>query len=388
MMPSLDLRPREQDIFDAMPLPVMVIDLATTRLLAVNDAAVLQYGYGREELVTMTLADLKFPEDLPRLEEDLAKRATNTGLLGVRRHRTKDGASLQMEVVSRPITVGGRAARLAIFTDVTERLKAEAHMRHAQKMEAVGRLAGGVAHDFNNMLAVICADAEFALGSLEPDHPAAQDVQEIASVAKRAEKLVRQLLTFGRRTPRKPTRLELNDVVAEAHKMLERTVGDEIEMSVVLASRLGTIEADASQIEQAIVNLVLNARDAIAGSGQIVVATKNVDLDARGALEAGLRPGRYVCLSVTDTGSGMDEATRQRIFEPFFTTKPHGQGSGLGLPTVFAIVEESGGAISVASELGAGSVLRLYFPRTDGARSRPAMSAVRPSSTRIAAVRG
>jgi PAS domain S-box-containing protein len=384
-MTAIDLGPAGQDIFDAMPVPVVVIEIDTLRFLAVNDAASRVYGYARDEMLAMTLAELKFPEDVPRLRQAVAGPAA--GNVGVRRHRRKDGAPLQMEVVTRPIVAGGRAARLTIFTDVTERIRTEEHVRQVQKMEAVGRLAGGVAHDFNNMLAVICADAEFALASLEPEHPAADDVREIAGVAKRAEKLVRQLLTFGRRTPRKPQRLELNDVVAEAHKMLERSVGDEIEMSVVLASRLGTIEADASQIEQAIVNLVLNARDAIAGSGRIVVATKNVDLDARCALDAGVAPGRYVCLSVTDTGRGMDDATRQRVFEPFFTTTRQGDGMGMGLPIVFAIVQESGGTVAVSSALGKGSELRLYFPRIDGARSRPAMSAVRPSSTRLGAVR-
>jgi PAS domain S-box-containing protein len=357
-------------LFDATPVPAWAFDPDTLRILAVNEATVRHYGWSRAELLGMTVADLKVPEERHRLPSSLARKPSG-GHVGVRRHIKKDGTVVHMDIVSRPVTIDGRRARLAIGTDVSERARVDEQLRIAQKMEAVGQLAGGVAHDFNNMLAVILADAEFALGALEEGHPAAADVEEIATVARRAADLVRKLLTISRRQPRQPRAMDLHDVLGDIESMVTRLLPEGTALSVVRGGRGATIEADACQIEQVVLNLVLNARDALDGEGQITVGTGVVDLDASEGTRLGLHAGRHVVLTVADTGCGMDAATRQRIFEPFFTTKPTGKGTGLGLSTVFGIVQQSGGGIVVESEPGKGSTFRLYFPRIDAVRSRP-----------------
>jgi hypothetical protein len=326
----------------------------------------------------MKASDLRVPEDREEFPHGLRQQPAG-GHVGVRRHQKKDGTAMLMDIIACPVRVEGRDAFLAIGTDVTATRQIEEQLRDAQKMDAIAQLAGGIAHDFNNMLAVIIADADFARAALEDEHPAAQDVDEIGGVARRAAALVRQLLTFSKRHPRQPRALELNEVVADVEKMASRLIGDDVQMSVVLASRLGTIEADEGEIEQVIVSLVLNARDAIPDEGKITIETSNVELDGERAAVAGIAPGRYVMLAVADTGRGMDDATRKRIFEPFFTTKPMGRGSGLGLATVFGIAQQSQAGIDVTSRPGGGTTFRLFFPRVEEPRSRPSRPS-RPGS--------
>ena len=248
-----------------------------------------------------------------------------------------------------------------------ERRELENQLRQAQKMEAVGRLAGGVAHDFNNLLTAIMGYAQLASGRLPADHQAQSDVQEIMSASERAAMLTRQLLAFSRKEVVQTRVLDLGALVVDMAKMLRRIVGEEIQMHVRSQEGLGGVKADIGQMEQVILNLIVNARDAMPTGGRLTIETENVEL---GEIYAGehvaAKPGAYVLLAVSDTGVGMDEETKSRIFEPFFTTKGSDKGTGLGLATVYGIIQQSGGAIQVYSQPGRGTTFKIYMPRTAG----------------------
>jgi nitrogen-specific signal transduction histidine kinase/ActR/RegA family two-component response regulator len=258
-----------------------------------------------------------------------------------------------------------------ITFDVTEREEAararellEDELRQAQKMEAVGQLAGGIAHDFNNLLTVISGYTEILLRRLGRDGEGAKEIAEVSKAAERAAQLTRQLLAYSRKQVLESRALDLNHVVAETETMLKRLIGENIEFSTSLAGELGSISSDDGQIEQIIMNLVVNARDAMAEGGKLLVETGNVTLDSHSTQgRPDVTAGDYVVLAVTDTGHGMDAATAGRIFEPFYTTKERGAGTGLGLSTVYGIVKQSGGHIDVESERGIGTTFRLYFPQ-------------------------
>jgi len=252
-----------------------------------------------------------------------------------------------------------------------EHAKLEQQFFQAQKMEVVGRLAGGVAHDFNNLLCVILSYAEMIDDELAPDAPVRADVKEIRTAGVRARDLVRQLLAFSRQQVFDAKILDLNEVVVGAEKMLRRLLGEDIELTTVLAPGLWHVRADPGQVEQIVLNLAVNARDAMPDGGRLTVTSANVELESAHARSLGdVAPGPYVSLSVADSGVGMDPATLSRIFEPFFTTKEQGQGTGLGLASVFGIVKQSRGHIEVASEPGKGATFTLYFPRVSGAADR------------------
>ena len=239
-------------------------------------------------------------------------------------------------------------------------------LRQSQKIEAIGQLAGGVAHDFSNLLGVILGYGEMAQRELGAEHPARARVNQMVKAAQRAADLTRQLLAFSRKQVMHPKLLDLNTVVANVEGMLDRLIGENINVVVQPALRLGTVKADPGQIEQVILNLAVNARDAMPKGGSLTLETANVDVDEDyAAAHPPLQPGRYVMLAVSDTGIGMDEATQQRIFEPFFTTKPEGQGTGLGLSTVHGIVKQSGGHLWVYSEPGRGTTFKVYLPWVD-----------------------
>jgi two-component system, cell cycle sensor histidine kinase and response regulator CckA len=249
----------------------------------------------------------------------------------------------------------------------------EEQLRQAQKMEAIGRLAGGVAHDFNNLLTAIVGYADLIMERLDPQEQTAREMGEIRKAADSAASLTRQLLAFSRKQFLNPTVLDLNETVSGLLQMLPRLIGEHIQTAVVLAKALARVKADASQIEQVLINLVLNARDAMPLGGDLVIETSNVTLDPDRIAKENLSvsAGPYVMLSVQDTGTGMDAETRARAFEPFFTTKPKGKGTGLGLATVYGIVEQSGGAVSLSSAPGRGTAVRIYLPSTTAAQDAP-----------------
>jgi signal transduction histidine kinase/ActR/RegA family two-component response regulator len=271
--------------------------------------------------------------------------------------------------------------------DITERKKLEAQFRQAQKMESVGQLAGGIAHDFNNLLTVINGTAELAIAQLREGDPLHDDLQEIHRAGERAASLTRQLLAFSRKQILQAQVLNLNTVVAEVETMLRRLIGEDIDLVVVPAEGLGSVKADPGQMEQMIANLAVNARDAMPKGGKLTIELQNVEIDEQYARQHGVAvlPGPYVMLAISDTGIGMDEATRGQIFEPFFTTKGPGKGTGLGLSTVHGIVKQSNGFIWVYSEVGQGTSFKIYLPQVaevaDGQRRGPTIASARGTET-------
>ena len=292
--------------------------------------------------------------------------ACTVELLNFRKDGTKFWSNLAISPVS---DAGGRLVNfVGVQTDVTARRQLEAQLLQAQKMEAVGRLAGGVAHDFNNILSVILSYADLIGSDLTPGEPLHADVEEIRKAGLRATGLTRQLLAFSRQQVMEVRVLNLNDLLADIEKMLGRLLGADIDLTMLNARDVGNIKADAGQVEQIVMNLAVNARDAMPRGGHLTIGTANVTLDAAYAgAHHDIAPGSYVELAVTDDGTGMDKETQVRLFEPFFTTKEQGKGTGLGLATVFGIVKQSGGHILVYSEPGNGTTFKIYFPRVNAA---------------------
>ena len=478
-------------LFESNPHPIWVLDLETLAFLDVNGAALLHYGYSREEFLKMTARDIRPPEDISRLETRLADWSQGSFKASPWRHLKKDGTIIEVEVNSHLFTYARRSACVVLVNDVTSRNRAEAAIRNAEakyrsifenavegifqfsldgkflaanpatarilgfesaeeliactnietdhyvdkdswrelhrmledtgeaknlecevfrkdgsiiwvvenirairdesgaiaycegsfediterkvleeqlrqavKMEAIGQLAGGIAHDFNNLLIAITGYGELAIKRLTSDDPLRRDIEGIMRAGERAASLTAQLLAFSRKQVLQPRVLNLNSVVSETEGMLRRLIGENIELRTALTPGLGSIRADPGQIEQVIVNLAVNARDAMPLGGTLTIETENICLDGPyRTRRIALEPGLYVALAVSDTGGGIDEQTLRRIFEPFFTTKETGKGTGLGLSTVYGIVKQSGGDILVYSEVGRGTTFRIYLPR-------------------------
>jgi PAS domain S-box-containing protein len=335
-----------------------------------NAAAERVFGYQRADVMGREMATLVIPPALrERHREGLARHlATGKGpILGRRLEMPgmrADGTEFPIELTITRLPSDGPPMFTGFVRDITERRLLEDELRQAQKMEAVGRLAGGIAHDFNNLLTIIAGRAHFALERLGPGATAQRDLDTIIGAAGRAESLTRQLLAFGRKQVLRVEVLDLGVVVENMRRLLERTIPEDIVIATTAAPDLGRVKADPTQIEQVIMNLVVNARDAMPRGGRLSIEVSNVELDdayARTHLEA--QAGSYVMLAVSDTGTGMDRETVMRIFEPFFTTKQPGKGTGLGLATVYGIVRQSHGHVAVYSEPGHGTMFRIYLPR-------------------------
>ena len=274
-----------------------------------------------------------------------------------------------------PDGAGGMAGTVGTVEDITDRRELETQLRQAQKMEAVGRLAGGVAHDFNNLLTIIAGNTEFARAQLEPDSQVAKDLAQVEAASRRAAALTRQLLAFSRKQVLQPRRLNANECVQDLERMLCRLIGENVRIQLRLEPAIWPILADPGQLEQVLMNLVVNARDAMPSGGTVRITTMNVRLDAAGAREhGGIRPGAYVSVAVADDGTGIDASALPHVFEPFFTTKEPGRGTGLGLATVYGIMKQSGGHVSVESTPGHGATFSLLLPCDDSAEM-PAASA-------------
>jgi PAS domain S-box-containing protein len=332
---------------------------AAGRILEANDAFLRMLGCSREELLAGEVVwELLTP----------AAVAADAGAAARPRegeYRRKDGQRTPVLVAVAELEGG---ENISIALDLSERKRLEEQFRQAQKMEAVGRLAGGIAHDFNNVLSVVLGYSEMICTDLKPDEPLRADVEEVRMAAVRATDLTRQLLAFSRQQVLEPKVLSLHRSLAGMEKLLRRLLGADVMLTLLTDNELWPIKADPGQIEQIVMNLAVNARDAMPQGGKLTIQTDNVTLDADyAALHHDVRPGDYVMFAVSDTGCGMDSQTQARIFEPFFTTKEKGKGTGLGLATVFGIVKQSGGHIWVYSEPENGTTFKLYFPRTDGA---------------------
>jgi PAS domain S-box-containing protein len=366
------LRDHEELLAELMrscPLGIVAMD-RNLNVLLWNEAAEQIFGWSAAEVLGKPnpITQGVDAEDSRELRDLVAR---NGRVVGLRLQRTRrDGTRVDLSISAAPIhdRAGTPAGFMIVTGDLTDRIKLENQLRQAQKMEAVGQLAGGIAHDFNNALTVIMSYSEWLISGNAGRPELLEPLNQIREASERAATLTRQLLAFSRQQVLRPRTINLNEIVSGIDRMLHRVLGENIEVCTQLEPDLDPIHADPSQIEQVLMNLAINARDAMPNGGRLVIETKNVDIDATfpRVTIAEMPTGRYVSIVVSDTGIGMTPDVRERIFDPFFTTKEAGKGTGLGLAMVHGIVEQSGGSIAVYSEVGHGTTFRLYFPRVEG----------------------
>jgi two-component system cell cycle sensor histidine kinase/response regulator CckA len=373
---------RFHELFENAKDILFTLDLEGN-VTSLNKSAEEVMGWSRSEALQLNIKSLVAPEHLNLCSQMMQCILNEEPLqhfeISMLR---KDGRKVLLQASARLIYSNGeRHAIQGIARDVTERRQLENMVQQSQKLEAIGRLSGGLAHDFNNLFCVISGHTELLTEQMEPAQPALRNLAQIKKAVDSAASLTRQLLAFSRKQVFHPRVLDLNAEVVETRKMLGRLVGEQIEFFTSLQPALGSVRVDPVQLEQVLVNLVLNARDAMSQGGKLTIETKNVDLEEGARSKRSIVPaGKYVVLSVTDNGCGMDEEAQSRIFEPFFTTKELGKGSGLGLATVYGIVKQSGGFIWVYSELGQGTTIRVYLPRVD---SSPALHSLGNPHTEV-----
>ena len=353
-------------VFRAAPAGIAVASLDEARFLDVNEEFERIYGFSRNELIGRSALDIGLWFDPAERDHvvNLLKRGEPVQELEVLT-RTKNGDLRTVRYNAQQIDIGGTTCLISAVLDVTDRKRLESQLQQSQKLEAVGRLAGGIAHDFNNMLAVILGQADLASQALVPGDPAHESIQEIRKAAERSAELTRQLLVFARRQDASQRRLDLNQAIAERLAMLRRLIGENIALKWNPSPSPWSVKMDPAQVDQILINLAVNARDAIADVGTLTISTENwLQEEARHQHGGGEGPREWVILTVTDTGTGMGSESLAHLFEPFFTTKEIGKGTGMGLATVYGIVQQVGGRIEVESKLGEGTTFRVYLPRT------------------------
>ena len=359
-------------IIDASVLAIVALD-RDARVTLWNNAAARLFGWSASEVLGLPLPTV--PDDRrAEFEEARARTLAGEAVIYETQRSRKDGSLVEVLRSSAAIfdPRGEMAGVMAIFVDLTERKLLEDQLRQAVKMEGIGRLAGGIAHDFNNLLTVIGGRLYILLSQLPADHPMRRDLILIQQTGDRAAALTRQLLAFSRKQTLTPAVIDLRDILSGMRTLLERVLGEDVDVLIDLDQAAGHVTADPGQIEQVILNMAVNARDAMPQGGSLTLETRHVDVDATYARQqVDLTPGRYEVLSISDTGVGMDAATLARVFEPFFTTKPVGKGTGLGLATAYGIIKQSDGHITVSSRPGSGTTFRIYLPRTGGSGSAP-----------------
>jgi len=346
------------------PVGFTIRALEDGRCIEANDAYLRMLEFERDEIVGKGRDEMRLLEDPNAYPSIVSALAAQEQVIEKElKYRTKSGKIRDVRASCDLIQLAGKPCIMTLTRDVTEQNSLEQQLRQAQKMEAIGRLAGGVAHDFNNLLCVIMGYAELLENEFAPESPSAKKLDAIQNAVRRAAGLTSQLLAFSRRQPLQPRILDLNGVVRQAEQMLSRLIAEDVELQIVLAPQLRPVNADPGQLIQTILNLAINARDAMPGGGKLTIATSNSTLDESTKYEGiAVNPGQYVLLSVSDTGIGMEEKTKARIFDPFFTTKAEGKGTGLGLANVYGVVRQSEGYIFVDSSPGSGSTFRIFLP--------------------------
>ena len=364
--------------FQASPIPMALQSLATERFIDVNDAFVSICGLRRMEIVSRTPRELELCPDPGAHEQLLAQLRHGRSVRNFACPlQSRTGGRRECVVSAEAFSLGTEMVSLIATVDITDQRDLEKQLRHSQKLEAVGQFAAGVAHDFNNMLTVIQGHVSLQLAAKDLDQGMASSLEQVSLAAERAASLTRQLLAFSRKQVVQPRVLDLNVIMRSLHDMLSRVIGEHIDLCCEFGENLPAIHADEGNIAQIVMNLAVNARDAMPGDGRLVIRTEVVDVDlAHGLRHPQAHPGRFIRLSVTDTGTGMSTETLNHIFEPFFTTKEVGKGTGLGLATIYGIVAQHEGWIEVLSELGHGSSFHVYLPCHDSALEPSVVAAV------------